>query len=88
MAAGLAVASPAGGDVAQMVAPENAALITAAGDEAALAASLVTLANDPALRARIGQANRARAIAQFDETVMAARYAALYGSALGLAGFP
>jgi len=88
MAAGLAVASPAVGDVAQMVAPENAALITAVGDEAALAASLVTLANDPALRARIGAANRARAIAQFDETVMAARYAALYGGALGLAEFP
>ncbi|WP_420381893.1 glycosyltransferase family 4 protein [Novosphingobium sp.] len=88
MAAGLAVASPAVGDVAQMVAPENAALITPAGDEAALAATLVTLAGDADLRARIGAANRARAAGQFDEAVMAARYAALYGHALGMAEFP
>ena len=88
MAAGLAVASPAVGDVAQMVAPENAALITPIGDEAALAATLVRLAGDAALRARIGIANRARASSQFDEGVMAVRYAALYGDALGLTEFP
>ena len=88
MAAGLAVASPAVGDVAQMVTPENAALISPAGDDAALAHALVTLAGDADLRARIGAANRARAVAQFDESVMAARYAALYGDALGLAEFP
>ena len=88
MAAGLAVASPAVGDVAQMVAPENAALITPIGDEAALAATLVRLAGDQALRVRIGAANRERARAEFDEAVMVERYAALYGAALGLDEFP
>ena len=88
MATGLAVVSPAVGDVAYMVAPENAAFITPVGDDAALAAALVRLAGDPDLRARIGVANRARAVAQFDESVMAARYAALYGDALGLGSFP
>jgi len=88
MAAGLAVASPAVGDVAQMVAPENAALITPIGDEGALAATLVRLAGDDALRARIGAANRERARAEFDEAVMAQRYGALYGGALGLTEFP
>jgi len=88
MAAGLAVASPAVGDVADMVAPENAAWITAAGDEAALSAALVRLGGDAALRAKLGAANRARACAEFDESAMAARYAALYGGALGLAEFP
>jgi glycosyltransferase involved in cell wall biosynthesis len=83
MATGLAVASPAVGDVAEMVAPENAALITPVGDEAALAATLLRLAGDADLRARIGAANRARAAAEFDEGVMAARYAALYGEAMG-----
>jgi glycosyltransferase involved in cell wall biosynthesis len=88
MATGLAVASPAVGDVAEMVAPENAALITPVGDDAALAATLVRLAGDADLRARIGAANRARAAAEFDEGVMAARYAALYGEAMGRPAFP
>ena len=83
MAAGLAVASPAVGDVMQMVSDENAALITPAGDEAALAAALMRLGADADLRARIGAANRARAQTTFDEAAMAARYAQLYGAALG-----
>lgn len=87
MAAGLAVASPAVGDVAAMVSPENAALITAPGDEAALAATLAQLGADAALRAAIGQANQARARAEFDEDAMVARYAALYGAALGRPDF-
>jgi L-malate glycosyltransferase len=88
MAAGLAVASPAVGDVAAMVAPENAAQITPVGDEAALGAALARLGGDADLRAAIGVANRARARAEFDEAVMVARYGALYGGALGLTTFP
>ena len=88
MAAGLAVVSPAVGDVAQMVSPENAAFITPAGDDAALGAALARLGGDAALRAGIGTANRARARAEFDEAAMAARYAALYGAALGRPDFP
>jgi L-malate glycosyltransferase len=88
MSAGLAVASPAVGDVAMMVAPENAALITPAGDDAALGAALARLGADADLRAAIGRANQARARAEFDEAVMVARYGALYGRALGLESFP
>jgi glycosyltransferase involved in cell wall biosynthesis len=88
MAAGLAVASPAVGDVAQMVSPENAALITPVGDDAALGAALARLGADAALRTHIGAANRARAVAEYDEAAMSARYAALYGGALGRDEFP
>jgi glycosyltransferase involved in cell wall biosynthesis len=88
MAAGLAVASPAVGDVAQMVCADNAALITPPGDDAALGAVLARLGADAALRARIGAANALRAASEFDEGVMADRYAALYGAALGLSSFP
>lgn len=88
MAAGLAVASPAVGDVLDMVSPENAALITPVGDDAALAAVLARLGGDQALRVRLGAANRNRAVAEFDEAAMVRRYAALYGAALGLPDFP
>lgn len=88
MAAGLAVASPAVGDVAATVAADNAPFITPPGDEAALSAALVHLGRDADARARIGAANRARALAEFDEAVMAARYAARYAAALGRESFP
>ena len=88
MAAGLAIASPAVGDVADMVSPENAVLITPPGDDAALGAVLAKLGADAALRKAIGEANRERAVREFDEAAMARRYAALYGAALGLPEFP
>jgi glycosyltransferase involved in cell wall biosynthesis len=88
MAAGLAVAAPAVGDVAAMVAPENAPFIVAPGRDDTLAQALATLAADPALRRRVGEANRARARAEYDETAMLAAYRAAYGAALGRDGFP
>ena len=88
MAAGLAVASPAVGDVAEMVAEPNRKYVTPPGDEPAFAAALAALAADDTLRRRIGDANRTRARAEFDESVMASRYAALYAAALGRASFP
>jgi len=78
MAAGLPVAAPAVGDVAAMVAPDNAPFIAPPGDEAALAAAIGRLAADPALRRRVGAANRAKALAVFDEAPMIAAYRALY----------
>jgi len=83
MAAGLAVASPAVGDVAAMVAVENAPFITPPGDEAALAGALARLAGDAPLRERLGAANRALAAAQLDERVMIDAYRALYDQAMG-----
>lgn len=88
MAAGLAVAAPAVGDVAAMVAPENAPFIVAPGRDDTLAQVLATLAAAPALRRRVGEANRVRARAEYDEAAMLAAYRAAYGAALGRDGFP
>lgn len=88
MAAGLAVASPAVGDVAEMVSVENRSYVTPPGDEAALGWAMAELAGNPALRATVGAANRARAQAQYDENTMISAYAAVYGEAMGLTRFP
>jgi glycosyltransferase involved in cell wall biosynthesis len=88
MAAGLAVAAPAVGDVRAMVAPENAALITPPGDEAALGEALLRLGEDAALRRRLGAANQQRARTEFDEAGMIAAYRRVYAEALGRPQFP
>jgi L-malate glycosyltransferase len=78
MAAGLPVAAPAVGDVAEMVAEANRPFIVAPGDERDLRRALAALAEDPALRQRIGEANRLRARKEYDEAAMIERYKALY----------
>jgi glycosyltransferase involved in cell wall biosynthesis len=83
MAAGLPVAAPRVGDLAAMVARENGPYLTDPGDEAGLAHALAALAADPALRRRIGEANRAKARAEYDEGRMIERYRALYWGAMG-----
>jgi glycosyltransferase involved in cell wall biosynthesis len=88
MAAGLAVVAPAVGDIARMVAPENAPFITMPGRDDLLTDALLALAADPALATRIGAANRQRARTEYDEAAMLAAYRATYGAALGRASFP
>ncbi|PKB25954.1 glycosyltransferase involved in cell wall biosynthesis [Novosphingobium kunmingense] len=88
MAAGLAVAAPDVGDVAAMLSAENAPYIAPPGDEAALAHAIARLAADPAARAAVGTANRARAEAEYDEAAMVAAYARIYAGALGRTQFP
>ena len=83
MAAGLPVAAPRVGDVGAMVASENGPLLSAPGDEAGLADAIRTLAADPALRKNLGEANRAKAVAEFDQVRMIERYRALYGGLTG-----
>ena len=83
MAAGLPVAAPRVGDVAAMVASENGPFLCAPGDEAGLAAAIAALAADAALRRRIGAANRAKAVADYDEARMIERYRALYWGLMG-----
>jgi glycosyltransferase involved in cell wall biosynthesis len=83
MAAGLPIAAPAVGDVAEMVAEANAPFIVPPGDERALRQALTALADDPALRRRIGEANRARAREEYDEATMIRRYKALYWGLMG-----
>ena len=88
MASSLAIAAPRVGDVEAMVAGENRRFLTPPGDEAALADALATLAEDADLRTAIGQANRARAEAEYDEARMIAAYRNIYAGALGRTVFP
>lgn len=88
MAAGLAVAAPAVGDIAAMVADPNRPFITPPGDPAALAAAIERLSGDADLRAAVGRANRVRAEAEYGEAAMIEAYRAAYARALGRDGFP
>ena len=76
MAAGLPVAATDVGDVRAMLAGANAPFVGPATDEA-LAAGLRALVADPALRRRVGEANRAKAEAEYDQETMFQAYAAL-----------
>lgn len=83
MAAGLPVIAPAVGDIANMVAEENAPLVTPRGNEAALGEAMLALAGDGERRRAIGAANQALARARYDEAAMIAAYRRLYGGAIG-----
>jgi glycosyltransferase involved in cell wall biosynthesis len=83
MAAGLPIVATAVGDIPAMVSADNRPLIVAPEDEAGFAAALDTLAERPDLRHAIGRANRDRALTDYDEKAMIARYARLYGEAIG-----
>ena len=83
MAAGLPAVATAVGDIAAIVSDDNRPLIVGPDDEAAFTAALDSLADRADLRRSIGRANRARAAAEYDEKVMIARYARLYGEAIG-----
>jgi glycosyltransferase involved in cell wall biosynthesis len=80
MAAGLPVAATDVGDVRAMLAEANAPWV-GPRDDATLAASLAALLGDASLCARTGAANRARALASFDQERMFAAYAALFDGA-------
>jgi glycosyltransferase involved in cell wall biosynthesis len=83
MAAGLPVAAPDVGDIAEMVAGENRPFVTHAGVEAALADSLHSLSIDSAARTAIGAINQEKARKAYDEAHMIERYSRLYGAAMG-----
>jgi glycosyltransferase involved in cell wall biosynthesis len=83
MAAGLPGVAPRAGDIGAMVASENGPWLTAPGDRPALSEALARLAEDAALRKRIGEANRAKARSEYDEAAMIERYRALYWGAMG-----
>jgi len=83
MAASLPVVAPAVGDIADMVSEENAPLIVAPGDTEALGDALLELADNADLAGKIGEANRVRALAEFDEKAMIDSYRRLYWSAMG-----
>lgn len=81
MAAGLPVASPDVGDIWSMVAGPNRELLQS--DRGGLEPALAALVEDAGLRRNIGEANRERAIADYDEAAMIDAYDRLYGEALG-----
>jgi glycosyltransferase involved in cell wall biosynthesis len=84
MAAGLPIVAPAVGDIPMMVAPENLPYLTPDNDEVRLRDTLQSMAMaKPEGRAWLGQQNRAKAAAEYDEKTMIARYATLYGQAMG-----
>lgn len=85
MACGLPVAATDVGDTKAMVAPENRPFVTPREETEALAASLATLAADPALSARLGAANAAKAQGEYTLDAMAARYDALFRARIGQA---
>ncbi|MEX0341417.1 MAG: glycosyltransferase family 4 protein [Erythrobacter sp.] len=82
MAAGLPVVAPAVGDIAGMVSEANTEFIAPPGDEEELGMALVQLAVSKELRKEVGEANRTKAVAEFDEAKMIATYRRLYASAM------
>lgn len=82
MGAGKPVAGFEQGEIAVSLSLDNRDYIVAPGDGAGLAMGLERLAADAFLRQRIGAANRERAEAERDETVMIAAYRRLYASAM------
>ncbi|ANU08354.1 glycosyltransferase [Paraurantiacibacter namhicola] len=83
MAAGVPVAAPDVGDVAGMVAEEQAEFIVAPPVGENLAPALAALAGDDALRERLGKANKRKARAEYDAKTMIERYRALYWGIMG-----
>jgi glycosyltransferase involved in cell wall biosynthesis len=85
LAARPVVASAEGGPL-EIVEPEVTGVLVPPGDAGALAAALVRLFGDRDLRARMGDAGRARAGREFSAPVMARRFEALYAELAGGAG--
>lgn len=83
MAAGVPVVAPAVGDIADMVSPDNRAFVTAENSADALGDALKDLVRENGLRRTIGESNRRKALAQFDQEKMIDTYRRLYGSAMG-----
>lgn len=77
------IASDVGG-LPEIVADGETGLVVPSGDAAALAEAIVRLARDHSLAARLGEAARRRALAEFSESRCVERTAALYLDRAGL----
>lgn len=78
MAAGAAVVATTVGDIPEMLAGGEAGLLVPPKDPPALAAALRSLLEDPALRTRLGEAARRRALAHHDRSALTASLLAVY----------
>jgi glycosyltransferase involved in cell wall biosynthesis len=81
MAAGVPVVGTDVGSVGAVLAG-GTGLLAPARDAAALAGHLVRLGRSPELRSELGEMGRARAVAEYSEAGMTARYAELFDAAL------
>ena len=77
MATGLPVVATAVGGVSELVDHRESGLLVPPGDKQALAQALTGLLDDPALRADMGRAGRAKVTAEFDSQREAAKLAEL-----------
>lgn len=82
MAAGLPIAAPNVGDVKAILAQVNRPYVAQTNSAAALGGLLFELADDAGKRKEIGQANREKAQAEFDEAQMIEAYRTLYFGSL------
>ncbi|MFI5048176.1 MAG: glycosyltransferase family 4 protein, partial [Acidimicrobiia bacterium] len=82
MAMGLPVIAADTGGPAEVITPETDGILVPPADAAALAVALRRLADDAALRRRLGDAARERAVA-FGSAAVASRMAAVYHELLG-----
>lgn len=84
MAAAIPVVSTDVGDVSDMVSEPNRPFVVKENDVSNLASALEALVADKALRKSLGEANRVKALAEFDEARMIDTYRRLYSSAMGV----
>ncbi|CAN5391154.1 glycosyltransferase family 4 protein [soil metagenome] len=82
MSAGIPCVSTDVGDVATMVSDANRPFVTPVEGHG-YAIALASLCADSQSRRLLGDANRAKALAEYDERVMIARYRTLYDVAIG-----
>ncbi len=82
LACGLAVVTSDAPGCREVVEPGVNGLLVPVRDPAALAQALEKLATDPDLRARMGEAGRAKALAEFDGTALARQIASRYEDVL------
>ena len=85
MACGLPVVATDVGDIAAMVSPENRAFVTPLGDDDAYRRAICDLAGEPALRRRLGDANRRKAIDDYSLERMTGAYDQLFRELAGAA---
>jgi glycosyltransferase involved in cell wall biosynthesis len=82
MAAGLPVIGTKVGGTPEIVVDGVTGILVAPGRPAPLGAAIARVLKDPGERRRMGEAGRARAVAEFGEDTMLAHMAALYGEVL------
>lgn len=80
MAAGVPVVAADAPNMRELIVPGESGFFVPAGDRAGLARHTHRLFEDETERQRIGQAGRQRALVQFSEGAMVARYLALYSA--------